>query len=180
MNNEMPDQNQRKINWELFIVGLLLTTFSVYMSYAIFLSHQKQPDASVSYVPIMAKILESQISQTTTGNKTTTGETQTYIPLIHYEYEVNGQIYQSKKFNYSGKGFSRSRDAQRMIWYYPAGSTQSVYYNPDNPAEAVLSKSASTTVPLSIFIPVVFVLAGLVCIFGGWNGWLRAQRGSRS
>jgi uncharacterized protein DUF3592 len=173
MNNKTPDQDHPKINWELFIFGLLLTAFSFYMSYAVFLSHQKQPDASANYVAVNAKILESTVIQPAASTETTSGNNQIYLLGIYYEYEVNGQIYQSKKFNYPEKGFARSKDATRVIRYYPVGSMQSAYYNPDNPAEAVLQKSKSSSISSSILLPVLFVLGGLLCIFAGWKGSLR-------
>jgi uncharacterized protein DUF3592 len=172
MNNKTSDQVCRKTNWELFIFGLFFTAFSLYMSYAVFLSHQKQTDASDNFVPVKAKILLSQVTQTI-KSESTSDTNQVYLPDIHYEYVVNGQVYQSKKFNYAGEGFSRSKDATRVIRYYPEGSMQSAYYNPDNPNEAVLHKPTSSKVSLSIFFPALFVLAGFLCIFGGWKGWLR-------
>jgi uncharacterized protein DUF3592 len=172
MNTKMPDQDHPKINWELFIFGLLLTAFSFYMSYAVFLSHQKQSDASANFVVVKARVLESQVIQPDARTKTTSGNNQVYLLGIHYEYEVNGQTYQSKKFNFSGKGYTRSKDATRVIRYYPVGSMQSAYYNPDNPAEAVLQKSKSSSISSSILFPVLCVLGGLLCIFTGWKGSL--------
>ncbi len=176
MNNKTSNQDRPKINWELFIFGLLLTAFSLYMSYAVFSSHQKQPDASVNFVAVKAKILKSQVTQSLVRNETTSENNQIFLPAIHYEYEVNNKIYQSKKFNYPGEGYTRSKDATRVIRYYPVGSMQSAYYNPDNPAEAVLQKAKSSSIVSSILIPVLFVLSGLLCVFVGWKGSLRGLR----
>lgn len=176
MNNKTDNQEHPKINWELFIFGLLFTAFSLYMSYAIIWSQQKQADASKHFVPTLAKILDSKVIQTTVSNTTTNGNTQTYVLHIHYEYEVNGKTYQSNKFSYPGDGYSRSKDAQRVIRYYPVGSSQSAYYNPDNPSEAVLQKTTSSTISSSIFIPVLFLLVGCFCIFTGWKGSLRDMK----
>lgn len=175
MNNETDNQEHPKIIWELFIFGLLLTAFSLYMSYAILSSQQKPADASTNFVPILAKILDSKVIETTDSNATTENA-QTHALHIHYEYEVNGKTYQSKKFSYLGDGYNRSKDATRVIRYYPVGSTQSAYYNPDNPAEAVLQRTMSSSISSSIFIPVLSVLVGFLCIFVGWKGSLRGLK----
>ena len=176
MNNKTDDQSRSKIIWELLIFGLLLSSFSLYMSYAVYSSHQTQSDASTNFVPTLAKILKSTVKQTTKQDATTIENTQHYVLDIHYEYEVDGQLYQSKKFNYLGEGFSRSKDATRVIRYYPVGSTQSAYYNRGNPAEAVLQRTMSSSISSSIFIPVLSILIGFLCIFVGWKGSLRGLK----
>jgi len=177
MNHNSTDQETRKINWELFLPGILFLAFSLYFAYGMYTSHQQQADASANYVTVKAKILDGLVSQTTISTPTTTGNTKIYLPRIHYEYEVDGRTYQSKRFNYFGKGYDSTQDAQEIVDRYPVGSIQSAYYNPGNPSEAVLHKSMSASTDwAAIFIPTLFVVVGFLAVFGGWRGWLRGLR----
>ncbi|GJM06207.1 MAG: hypothetical protein DHS20C09_22030 [marine bacterium B5-7] len=173
MNDNTSDQESRKINWELFIFGLVFSAFSLYISYAIYWSHEKQTDAAANFVSVLSTILDTTVTQTTVRNATTTGNTRTYVPSIHYEYEVDGKTYQSKRYKYLGDGYSNTQDAQSIVDGYPVGSKQTAYYNPNNPSEAVLHKSVPTEMSLMVFIPALFVFVGFLAVFGGWRGWLR-------
>lgn len=177
MRNDSLRMRERKVNWGTLIVGLIFTTFSLYISYAIFWSHQMQTDAAASFEPVLATILDSKVLQSNQIDPTTTGPIRTYSPRIHYQYEVNGNTYQSTKFSYIGPTYSGREDVQRIVDRYLVGSRQTAYYDPGNPAEAVLHKSV-TTVNLSsgyFWVPTVMIVAGLFCTFAGWRGW--EQRG---
>ena len=71
----------------------------------------------------------------------------TYAPTVEYTYEVNGNSYRGDSLS-SGWTVSYSLSmAQNKINQYQPGSQVKVYYNPNNPAEAVLeAKSASGNV----------------------------------
>jgi hypothetical protein len=63
-------------------------------------------------------------------------------PVIVYQYEVNGQRYQSQTIK-AGEQYLNIRiagQAQETVSRYPIGATVTVYYNPDNPAESVLER----------------------------------------
>lgn len=67
-----------------------------------------------------------------------------YYPVVLYEYQLIGQRYQSSTLSPGmeyGLGFQGR--VQARVDKYPAGSTVMVYYNPDNPAQAVLEHSAT-------------------------------------
>jgi hypothetical protein len=68
-----------------------------------------------------------------------TGRSRSEIPVVMYQYEVNGQPYQGNVIR-AGSQFGQIRvmgDAQRTIARYPVGSQVVVYYNP---AEAALER----------------------------------------
>ena len=64
----------------------------------------------------------------------------TAYPVVQYSYQVNGQTYQSAKRapgpEVGGTG------AQRVVSKYPAGAQVMVFYNPQNPSDAVLETKA--------------------------------------
>lgn len=64
----------------------------------------------------------------------------TNYPVVQYSYHVGGQSYQSSKYapgpEMGGTG------AGKVIARYPAGAQVMVFYNPQNPSEAVLERKA--------------------------------------
>ncbi|MEW6287179.1 MAG: DUF3592 domain-containing protein [Chloroflexota bacterium] len=60
-------------------------------------------------------------------------------PVVHYAYHVMGQAYQGNKIapgpRVGGTG------AQKVTGRYPIGAQVMVYYDPNNPSEAVLERS---------------------------------------
>lgn len=65
-------------------------------------------------------------------------ETQAYesMPLVVYEYYVDGTKYRGTKINFADK--ITGEDVAPTLEKYPFGKTVQVYYNPANPNQAVL------------------------------------------
>ena len=64
----------------------------------------------------------------------------TDYPVVQYSYQVGGQSYQSYKLapgpEVGGTG------AGKVVAKYPAGAQVMVFYNPQNPSDAVLERKA--------------------------------------
>ena len=64
----------------------------------------------------------------------------TNYPVVQYSYQIGGQGYQSTKLapgpEVGGTG------AGKVVERYPAGAQVMVFYNPQNPSEAVLERKA--------------------------------------
>ena len=64
----------------------------------------------------------------------------TAYPVVQYSYQISGQTYQGNKYapgpEIGGTG------AHKVVNRYPAGSQVMVFYNPQNPADAVLERKA--------------------------------------
>ena len=64
----------------------------------------------------------------------------TNYPVVQYSYHVGGQTYQNSKLapgpEVGGTG------AGKVVARYPAGAQVMVFYNPENPSEAVLERKA--------------------------------------
>jgi Protein of unknown function (DUF3592) len=64
----------------------------------------------------------------------------TNYPVVDYSYQVGGQNYQSRKYapgpEMGGTG------AGKVVARYPAGAQVMVFYNPQNPSDAVLERKA--------------------------------------
>ncbi len=63
-------------------------------------------------------------------------------PVVVYQYEVNGQSYQSQTIK-AGEQYLNVRvagQAQATVARYPIGASVTVYYNLANPADSVLER----------------------------------------
>ena len=64
----------------------------------------------------------------------------TDYPVVQYSYQIGGQAYQSMKLapgpEVGGTG------ARKVVAKYPAGAQVMVFYDPQNPSEAVLERKA--------------------------------------
>jgi len=70
------------------------------------------------------------------------GEITSVTPRVVYQYDVNGQRYQSEQIR-AGDRFMQmtsSRSAYDTIDRYPVGTQVTVFYNPQNPTEAALER----------------------------------------
>jgi len=71
-----------------------------------------------------------------------TSRSRSEIPVVVYQYQVNGKSYQSQTIK-AGEQFFNVRlmgDAQKTIERYPVRAQVMVYYNPANPAESALER----------------------------------------
>ena len=81
-----------------------------------------------------------------------------------YHYEVNGQSFEATRFRYD-KFFWTSEWAHNLVAAHPVGSQIQVFYNPQNPADAVLSAGMDTNdTSLLLILP----LFNLMAVFFGW------------
>jgi hypothetical protein len=86
-----------------------------------------------------------------------------YYPVVMYEYSVDGNRYVGNRMSFGSQiGVGFQAVAARSLGKYPVGGTVPVYYNPNNPAEAVLERSApgnwGNIFLLAILLIAIFVL----------------------
>jgi hypothetical protein len=126
------------------IVGFLfmLVCFGAFVCYfdlraARILARQYQSQA---YSSVKGEVLSGTVTQWT-GSKGTVH----YRPSFSYRYQVNGQTYQGRRYRYDGHpSFYKEAEANQVVAAHPNGSEIDVYYNPSNPADAVLSTGLDT------------------------------------
>lgn len=86
------------------------------------------------------------------------GSSTSHYAKVVYEYSANGQRYQSDRITFgSDVGYGNYNRVLQKVASYPVNSTVQVYYNPDNPAEAVLEKTAPSS-KIFLFVAVLIVL----------------------
>ncbi len=87
----------------------------------------------------------------------------TYHPKISYEYTVEGKRYTCEKIRFADNT-SGSRDrARRITDEYFAGKTVTVYYNPEDPGNAVLKPGFVFTTFIPFLGGLAFFFAGILC-----------------
>jgi hypothetical protein len=70
------------------------------------------------------------------------GQSRSEIPVVIYSYSVDGHPYQSHRVR-AGDETGQIKvigDASSMLDRYPVGSNVTVYYDPDDPANAALER----------------------------------------
>ena len=96
---------------------------------------------------VQGQVVESRVDSRTV-TKTSDGKRRTmteYRAVIRYEYSVGGMNYTGDRLTVERTGYSgKNRGAaENAIKAYPTGSVVFVYYDPNNPAEAVLKPRAA-------------------------------------
>jgi hypothetical protein len=106
-----------------------------------------------------------------------------YSPRVSYDYTALGQRYTGNKISFGfTKAHNTHRSAEAELTRYPVGSQVTVFYNPANPAEAVLERKAGNSV-LATILGAAFILLSLciACplIFSGLAAAVGALTGSK-
>lgn len=115
------------------IIGFVLLILNAIFLGIIFFMRRKM--AAVSQWPsTMGTVLMSTLERRSSS------EGSTDYPVVQYSYQVGGQAYQSYKLapgpEVGGTG------AGKVVARYPPGAQVMVFYNPQNPSEAVLERNA--------------------------------------
>lgn len=126
----------------LFGLGGFLIAFSV--------RNRRKAEASQNWLSVPGRIVSAEVKQGTSREtkRDITGEEREvtsyyYYPAVEYTYEVGGQTYTGKRLAFGGiVGHSDPAKAAAALAPYQPGSTVTVYYDPQNPAEAVLERKA--------------------------------------
>ena len=117
------------------VIGFFFIILNVIFLGIIFFMRRRM--AAVSQWPstmgtVHASYLERRSSSNNGGS--------TNYPVVQYSYQVGGQVYQSTKLapgpEVGGTG------AGKVVARYPAGAQVMVFYNPQNPSDAVLETKA--------------------------------------
>jgi len=116
------------------IIGVVLVILNVVFLAILFFMRRRM--ATVSQWPAtLGTVHTSHLEQ-----RHSSDSGYTNYPVVGYSYQVSGQAYQSTKLapgpEVGGTG------AGKVVARYPAGAQVMVFYNPQNPSEAVLERKA--------------------------------------
>jgi Protein of unknown function (DUF3592) len=121
-----------------------------------FLWTLKRQLAKRKWIAVSGKVLESRILDNQSSLE----------PFVKYSYVVRGETYISDMITpnkYVFEAPASESSLNRMIAPYPVGKTIKVYFDPNNPQNAVLKKNDS------ILGNIIFVIVSLMFIFGGFG-----------
>jgi hypothetical protein len=118
----------------------------------------------------------------TTGTVTQAGlDTDDGIRLsVIYAYTVNGAGYSSSRIQFgTPTTYIRRSSADAAVSQYPVGSQVTVYYDPENPAEAVLDRTSPGGLEYIIFGIIMLVMMVLILMYPSHDNAARKTKGPR-
>lgn len=127
--------------------------------------NKEKAHQSLNWPKTSGRVIESRIAEHESEDED--GHvTYTYSPVVRYEYQVNGVAYTGGQVAIGGSGIaiSNNNKVQQMIDQYPPGKLVVVYYNPQNPAEAVLETRIAGKAELVLGIILIGVGLSILCL----------------
>lgn len=80
-----------------------------------------------------------------------------HYPVVQYAYQIGGQVFQSNRLHMGTDiGYGLKRQAEKTVAPFPVGAVVPVYYNPANPADAVLNPTSPASKILLWVIALMF------------------------
>ena len=114
---------------------------------------------SLGYQTTDGRVLESKVETDSDSDGGTT-----YTPKIKYAYQVKGGEFTADRLRH-GMSNTSSSTADATVAAYRPGRPVTVYYDADNPAEAVLEKGTS---PQDVALPIFLVPFNIVMLGSWW------------
>ncbi len=126
---------------------------------------RKKTQASQSWSSTVGEITRAEV-RTNISTDSEGDTTYSYVPSVEYVYQVEGTPYTGKAIAFgASRSYSNRTKAEAQLGKYPVGGRVTVYYNPENPGEAVLERQAVGTNFMTIG-GVVLIVVGL-CVTCG-------------
>jgi hypothetical protein len=119
-----------------------------------------------AWQPVPCTILDSHV-ETHSGS-----DSNTYSIAVRFAYGVEGREYESDRYEFMGGSSSGYDFKAGVVAKLPVGTRTICYYNPADPADAVLERGFTRDYLYGL-IPLVFVLAGVagfVMLLSGGGG----------
>ncbi|MDX1776899.1 MAG: DUF3592 domain-containing protein, partial [Desulfobulbales bacterium] len=103
------------------------------------------------------------------GKRSNPGSSKKYEAHIIYKYNIAGQEYISEPYEINFLGFTNNlsgshsylEDVLKVRQKYKPGSTVEVYYDPDNPAKALLVKGYQGYLPTYLLFSLLAIGTGI-------------------
>lgn len=144
----------KSVAWGIFGIVLVLAG-----SFVIWSGVRSRADlaASRTWLTAPGRVLTSDLQSTINSRRTV------YLPKVEYEYTVaGGHTYRSSRVNL-GSRWSDLAAAQAVVARYPAQAAVQVFYNPSQPAEAVLERDEKSSM-IAIWWGITVIGIGLILV----------------
>ena len=135
----------------------------------------RNAQVSSGWPTAQGEIISREVMQSTRRNANAMWD-ESYLPRIHYSYEVDGQRYESTQIGFDFDAhYERQADARAVIDSVARTEPLTVYYEPGNPANAVLRTGGDWRTYRPLIFALAPLLLGIVTVF-----WARrsARRGA--
>lgn len=143
------------------VIGIIFLLLGVIFLVVMFTSRKKANEAK-AWPTIAGTVTSSEIrvhqDYDTDSHTTSTN----YEPVVQYSYNVVGTPCQASRIAFGANQFDRNT-AQAKINRYPAGSTVTVHYDPNDPSKAVLETEAAGS-KVFMIVGIVFAVIGLYMV----------------
>jgi hypothetical protein len=126
----------------------------------------KHGKATKEWPIVEGEIISSKVVEEVHRSPGSIDKSITYTPKVQFKYSVEGVNYVSNNI-FAGRGEYKSprrSSAQNIVKKYPEGKKVLVYYNPDNPSEAVLEPGTPPGIYLPFLVGIVFLFIGIVFV----------------
>jgi hypothetical protein len=126
---------------------------------------RRKANAAQSWNTVMGRILSADVEPRRSHSEH--GYTTSYYPVVMYEYQVNGQRFMGSRINFGAQvGYGSANWAQKTIMRYQTGGMVEVYYDPNDPTQSVLERSAGSGSRILVLVAVlIFVILGVTVAF---------------
>jgi hypothetical protein len=128
-----------------------------------FLKAYRKADASQSWPSTTGHIEVSRV-QFKDSHGAEINTYTSYLPVVEYTYAVMGTQYRGKRIGFSMDITVTRSQAVKVIARYPAGTEAAVYYDPQNPGEAVLEQKMGNTFVTLVMIG-IFLILGFSAVY---------------
>jgi hypothetical protein len=120
-----------------------------------------QGSRSAEWPFVQGHILSSYVATFGAGLPTKAGHTDTYAPLVRYEYVVGSQKYQGTSIALWDATVSWRNLSERELARLSSSGAVKVFYEPNNPRRAVLIPG----VPINVLSQLLFVIAACLLLY---------------
>jgi len=114
---------------------------------------------SVKGVILESKVVSTRELASTDSNNYVT----VYSPLIRYQYEIEGTLYENDVIRFSGIGGTDGNESRQLVHQFPVTKRINVYYSSDDKQNSVLVRGVELKTNVGAIIAgVLFFLMGFL------------------
>lgn len=148
-------------NLRLFLLGggmfMLLCGWSMYSQ-----GHKSASEID-NWTQVEAVILRAEVKTVTMNNTYSRGPSFVtgYEPAISYRYSFEGRTFKGSRFTIAPSASQEREPIASIVAAHPTGSEATAWVNPENPSEAVLSRSDQGESTALAFVGIFLAVIGL-------------------
>ena len=145
----------KKIGLLFFVIGVIFITVGFFVV--------KHSQSVKKWPACKGVVIESKV----VSHFDSESNQSMYAPAITYTYEVGGKRYQNSDYAFMTVSYSDPSKAEEIVKRFPPGKKVIVYYNPENPYKAVLTRNTSLMIYIPAVLGIVFAVIGMGLILFG-------------